>query len=54
MDFAWLMYEAVKLLNCIIEIFLVYMFLRSLFPVYEKRRYVRWAEAGICTGIIFL
>ena len=53
MDFAWLMYEAVKLLNCIIEIFLVYMFLRSLFPVYEKRRYVRWAEAGICTGIIF-
>lgn len=37
-------YEAIKYLNCLFEVFLIYYFLESLFPIYEERKCVRIAE----------
>lgn len=41
MTFEITIYELLKYLNCIFEVFLFYYFLESLFPLYEERKLVR-------------
>lgn len=46
-------YEVIKYLNCLFEVFLVYYFLESLFPLYEERKTVRLAEMAAAACIIY-
>lgn len=53
MYIVWCIRQAVMLVNCALDIYILYIFIETLFPVYEEQRCVRQAEAIICTGIIF-
>lgn len=46
-------YEAVKILNCIFEIFLLYSCMELVFPVYEKREKIKFIESIICAFFVF-
>lgn len=46
-------YELVKYLNCVFEVFLFYYFLESLFPVYEEHKKRIWLEIVAAASIIY-
>ncbi|NBI70132.1 GHKL domain-containing protein [Clostridiaceae bacterium] len=54
MSAVWCIRQLVMLVNCALDIYILYIFIETLFPIYEEQRCVRRAEAIICTGIIFL
>lgn len=53
MKFEQNVYEVVKYLNCIFEVFLFYYFLESLFPVYEERKRYIVLEIAAAASIIY-
>lgn len=45
---------AVKYLNCLFEVLLLYIFFEAIFPAYEDRRRIVFLESVICAAMIFL
>lgn len=54
MTFETTIYELLKYLNCIFEMFLFYYFLESLFPVYEDRKMVRAVDVIGIASILYV
>lgn len=54
MDIGEITYRMVMYFNCMFEIFLLYIFLEALFPVYEDRRNIRVLKAWICITAIYM
>ncbi len=54
MDIGEITYRMVMYFNCMFEIFLLYIFLEALFPVYEDRRNIRVLKMGTCATTIFI
>lgn len=48
-----IIHELILYLNCIFEIFLLYDFLRVLFPLYEERKNIRILEIIGCATIVY-
>ena len=53
MTFETMIYELLKYLNCIFEVFLFYYFLESLFPVYEERKLVRTIDVIMIASALY-
>ena len=54
MDIGEITYRMVMYFNCMFEIFLLYIFLEALFPVYEDRRNIRILKGWICITAIYM
>lgn len=46
-------FEIVKFLNCMFEVYLVYYFLESIFQIFEDRKYIRYAEIVLAAMLIY-
>lgn len=53
MTFETTIYELLKYLNCIFEVFLFYYFLESLFPMYEDRKLVRAIDMTMIASVLY-